>query len=229
MFDYRLVCGETTSQPPLYLVFQLNWRSFLSKAAPVNFCPHQQTESTDLLFYSAIISVLDLRGRERRDGGECRRVNASVEAEGSGDIGAWPLRSAIRMSSSIFIDRCGSCPRRPAEESCRGHTLHKKGREAGRARTMLGTIREQNKSKETFTWRVEPRWLPGLRGAHHAFKAHNIKHTKGTLEESLRHARPGRINKTCARWVEMTGQDGCCDKHIQHFHQLPDVWAAATI
>lgn len=84
---------------------------------PVNFCPHQQMQSDDLLRYAAIISVPDLRAGERSGDGGCQRIGlgATVEAEGSRGLCAWPLQSASRMSSSIFIDRSDWRPRRPAE------------------------------------------------------------------------------------------------------------------
>lgn len=74
-------------------------------------------EPDDLLRYAAIISVPDLRAGERSDDGGCQRIGlgATVGAEGSREFCAWPLQSAIRMSSSIFIDHSGSRPRRPAE------------------------------------------------------------------------------------------------------------------
>lgn len=84
---------------------------------PVNFCPHQQMQSDDLLLYAAIISVPDLRAGERSDDGGCQRIGlgATVGAEGSRGFCAWPLQSAIRMSSSIFIDRPDWRPGRPVE------------------------------------------------------------------------------------------------------------------
>lgn len=84
---------------------------------PVNFCPHQQMQSDDLLRYAVIISVPDLRAGERSGEGGRQRIGlgATVGAEGSGGFCAWPLQSAIRMSSSIFIDHADRRPRRPAE------------------------------------------------------------------------------------------------------------------
>lgn len=74
-------------------------------------------QSDDLLRYAAIISAADLRAGERSDDGGCQRIGlgAPAGAEGSGGFRAWPLQSAIRTSSSIFIDRADWRPGRPAE------------------------------------------------------------------------------------------------------------------
>lgn len=140
---------------------------------PVNFCPHQQMPSDDLLRYAAIISVPDLRAGERSDGGGCQRIRlgATAGAEGCAGFCAWPLQSAIRTSSSIFIDR--SDWRSQATGGIklqRSHAARAGGRLSNARDDQRGSSR-QDESKE----RQSPggRRLcgsPGAWEAHHASK-----------------------------------------------------------